>query len=167
MYQPAQRTRQDINGQAIRRRFTLAGVPSAGTSLPTSTATRRGRRESCSACSSTTNAPPVILARQLAFGVATPYVAVPPGLRTLQFTASGEHTAMPLRFAAGTVHTVVVLDAPSGLEADALIDAAGSQTMPAGGAAAGLGGITDLRADSHLRAEKLCHIQPKTLPMDF
>ncbi len=82
-----------------------------------------------------------ILARQLAFGVATSYIAVPPGVRTVQFTASGEHAAMPVQFAAGTVHTIVVLDAPSGLKVDALIDAAGSQTMPAGGASAGLGGM--------------------------
>ena len=48
---------------------------------------------------------------------------------------------MPLRVPAGTVHPIVVLDAPSGLKVDALIDAAGSQTMPAGGASAGLGGM--------------------------
>ena len=37
---------------------------------------------------------PDILARQLAFGVATPYATVSPGVQTVQFTASGAHTAI-------------------------------------------------------------------------
>jgi Domain of unknown function (DUF4397) len=89
----------------------------------------------------TVSSGPGILARQLAFGTATPYVAVPPGVRTVQFTASGEHTAAPVPLAAGTVHTIVVLDAPFGLKVDDLLDAAGSQIMRAGGAEAGLGGM--------------------------
>ena len=76
---------------------------------------------------------PDILARQLAFGVATSYATVSPGVQTVQFTASGAHTAMPVQLAADTVHTIVVLDDPSGLKIDALMDAAGSQTMPKGG----------------------------------
>ena len=76
---------------------------------------------------------PGVLARQLAFGVATSYVAVPAGARTVQFTASSEHTATSVQLAAGTVHTIVVLDAPSGLKVDSLLDAAHSQTArPAG-----------------------------------
>ena len=42
--------------------------------------------------------------------------------------------------AAAFLSTIVVLDDPSGLKVDALIDAAGSQVMPAGGVDAGLGG---------------------------
>ena len=84
---------------------------------------------------------PDILARQLAFGIATSYATVPPGVQAVQFTASGEHTATPVQLAADTVHTIVVLDDPSGLKVDALMDAAGSQTMPTGGAPAGLGGM--------------------------
>ena len=84
---------------------------------------------------------PDILARQLAFGVATSYATVSPGVQTVQFTASGAHTAMPVQLAADTVHTIVVLDDPSGLKVDALMDAAGSQIMPTGGASAGLGGM--------------------------
>jgi len=84
---------------------------------------------------------PGVLARQLAFGVATPYVAVPAGVRTVQFTASSEHTATSVQLAVGTVHTIVVLDAPSGLKVDSLLDAAHSQTAPTGGAEAGLGGM--------------------------
>jgi hypothetical protein len=81
-----------------------------------------------------------VLARQLAFGVATSYVAVAPGAQTVQFAAAGEHAAASVRLAADTVHTIVVLDDSSGLRVDALMDAAGSQIMPKGGAAAGFGG---------------------------
>jgi len=83
---------------------------------------------------------PDVLAQHLAFGVATPYVAVAPGAQTVQFTASGEHAATSVRMAADTVHTIVVLDDSSGLKVDALVDATGSQIMPKGGAAAGFGG---------------------------
>ncbi len=83
---------------------------------------------------------PDVLARQLAFGVATSYVAVAPGEHMVQFTASGEHTATGVRLAADTVHTIVVLDDSSGLKVDALMDAAGSQIMPKGGADTGFGG---------------------------
>jgi len=83
---------------------------------------------------------PDVLARQLAFGLATSYVAVSPGARTVQFTASGEHAATSVSLAPDTVHTIVVLDDSSGLRVDALEDSAGSQIMPKGGAAAGFGG---------------------------
>jgi hypothetical protein len=83
---------------------------------------------------------PDILARQLAFGAATSYATVSPGARTIRFVAPGQHTAMPVTLAAGTVHTIVVLDASSGLKVDAVTDAAGSQIMPNGAVAAGFGG---------------------------
>ena len=83
---------------------------------------------------------PDVLARQLAFGTATSYMAVPPGAQTVQFTTPGQHTAMPVTLAAGTVHTIVVLDGSSGLKVDAVTDAAGSQVMPQGAVAAGFGG---------------------------
>ena len=83
---------------------------------------------------------PDILARQLAFGAATSYRTVSPGARTIRFVASGQHTAMPVTLAAGTVHTIVVLDDASGLKVDAVTDAAGSQIMPKGAVSAGFGG---------------------------
>ncbi|MGH3174031.1 MAG: DUF4397 domain-containing protein, partial [Streptosporangiaceae bacterium] len=46
---------------------------------------------------------PEVLARQLAFGAATSYTAVSPGARTVQFTAPGQHTAMPVTLAADSV----------------------------------------------------------------
>ena len=83
---------------------------------------------------------PDILARQLAFGAATSYAAVSPGAQTMRFAAPGQHTAMPVTLAAGTVHTIVVLDESSGLKADAVTDASGSQIMPKGAVNAGFGG---------------------------
>ena len=47
---------------------------------------------------------------------------------------------MPVTLAAGTVHTIVVLDDSSGLKVDAVTNAAGSRIMPNGAAAAGFGG---------------------------
>jgi hypothetical protein len=81
-----------------------------------------------------------VLARQLAFGLATSYTAVSPGAQTVRFTAPGEHAAMPVKLAADTVHTIVVLDSSSGLRVDNLTDAVGSQIMPAGGVNTGFGG---------------------------
>jgi hypothetical protein len=83
---------------------------------------------------------PDVLARQLAFGAATSYTAVSPGVRTVQFTAPGQHTAMPVTLAADSAHTIVVLDDSSGLKVDAVTDAAGSKIMPKGAISAGFGG---------------------------
>ena len=83
---------------------------------------------------------PAVIARQLAFGTATSYTAVSPGAQTVRFTAPGHNTATPVTLAAGTVHTIVVLDDSSGLKADAVTDAVGSQIMPTGAVPAGLGG---------------------------
>ena len=83
---------------------------------------------------------PDVLARQLAFGAATSYKAIPPGAQTMQFTAPGQRTASPVTLAAGTVYTIVVLDASSGLKVDAVTDAVGSKIMPTGAISAGFGG---------------------------
>ncbi len=81
-----------------------------------------------------------ILASQLAFGAASAYQAVPPGTPAVTFSTPGGHVAMPVTLAAGSVHTIVVLDGTSGLRIDNLTDAAGSPDVPRGGAATGLGG---------------------------
>jgi hypothetical protein len=83
---------------------------------------------------------PDVLARQLAFGSATSYTSVTPGTHMVRFSASGADAGLPVKLAAGTVHTIVVLDDSSGLRVDTLTDAAGSQIMPSGGAATGFGG---------------------------
>jgi hypothetical protein len=81
-----------------------------------------------------------VVARQLAFGSATSYQAIPAGSPTVTFSAPGGHAAMAVTLPAGSVHTVVVLDGASGLQVGNLTDAAGSQDTPQGGAATGLGG---------------------------
>jgi len=91
-----------------------------------------------------------VIARQLAFGSSTQYQAVKPGSRTVTFTAPGDHAAMAVTLAEGSVHTVVVLDAASGLKIDNVTDAAGSMDMPMGGAATGFGGTAPGRTAPHL-----------------
>ena len=81
-----------------------------------------------------------VLARQLAFGSATQYQPVQAGKPTVVFSAPGGHAAMPVTLAAGSVHTIVVLDSAAGLKIDNLTDAAASPVAPRGGAATGLGG---------------------------
>jgi Domain of unknown function (DUF4397) len=81
-----------------------------------------------------------VLARHLAFSSATSYMAVSPGTRTVQFTAPGEQTAMPVKLHPDSVHTIVVLDSSSGLKVDTLTDAVGSEMMPMGGVGTGFGG---------------------------
>ena len=83
----------------------------------------------------------VVLAQQLAFGAVTPYLSVSPGPQNVKFSASGQQTAMSETLAAGSVHTIVVLDGSSGLKVDTLTDAAGSADAPTGGAATGFGGM--------------------------
>jgi hypothetical protein len=81
-----------------------------------------------------------VLARQLTFSSVTPYKAVSAGAHTVKLTASGIRTTKSLTLTADTVHTIVVLDGPSGLKADELTDAVGTAVMPKGGAATGFGG---------------------------
>src|SRR5215472_2049927 len=83
---------------------------------------------------------PDVLARQLAFGLATSYTPVVPGTHTVRFSAPGSDADRQVKLAADTVHTIVVLDDSSGLRVDALTDAVGSQIMPSGGADTGFGG---------------------------
>jgi hypothetical protein len=81
-----------------------------------------------------------MLQSSLKFGAVSSYQTVSPGTATLTVSGGGQATAsVPL--AAGTVHTLVVLDGPDGLQIDDLLDAAGSGTNPAGGAATGFGGM--------------------------
>jgi hypothetical protein len=82
-----------------------------------------------------------VLARNLAFGAVTSYLSVPPGPQNVRFSASGLQTSMAETLAAGSVHTIVVLDSSSGLQVDTLTDAAGSSAEPTGGAATGFGGM--------------------------
>ena len=76
----------------------------------------------------------------LAFGSVSSYQAVSPATATLHVAGASESANSTITLTAGTVHTVVVLDGSKGLVLDNLLDAAGSDAMPAGAAATGFGG---------------------------
>jgi hypothetical protein len=81
-----------------------------------------------------------VLASRQAFGTVTRYGAVSPGALTLRAAGGTEHVTRKIVLAAGSIHTIVVLDDPGHLTLTALEDAAGSARLPAGGAATGFGG---------------------------
>jgi hypothetical protein len=82
-----------------------------------------------------------MLQSSLKFGAVSSYQTVSPGTATLTVSGGGDQATASVPLAAGTVHTLVVLDGPNGLQIDDLLDAAGSGTAPAGGAATGFGGM--------------------------
>jgi uncharacterized protein DUF4397 len=82
-----------------------------------------------------------VIVSKLPFAAVTAYQAVSPGTETV--TASGASSgdaSSTITLAAGSVHTLVVLDGAGGLEIANLEDAAGSAQLPVGGAATGFGG---------------------------
>src|SRR5580692_1849175 len=76
----------------------------------------------------------------LSFGSVSSYQAATPATATLHVSGESETASTAITLAAGTVHTIVVLDGPKGLVLDNFLDAAGSGNAPAGGVATGLGG---------------------------
>ncbi len=91
-----------------------------------------------------------VLVRSLAFGNVTSYKTVSAG--TWPVSAAGETASASesIKLAAGTIHTLVVLDDPGHLTIDNLVDAAGSRVLPAGAAATGLGGTAPAPGSSPL-----------------
>jgi len=82
----------------------------------------------------------MVVTSKLQFDSVTSYQAVTPGTETISVTGAGQDASSRITLAAGTVHTLVVLDGASGLEIANLEDAAGSGRPPAGGASTGFGG---------------------------
>jgi Domain of unknown function (DUF4397) len=80
------------------------------------------------------------VASSLKFGNVTAYQAVSPGTLAVTVGASGSDATSSVTLAAGTVHTLVILDGTSGLEVVNLEDASGSGTPPLGGVSTGFGG---------------------------
>ena len=76
----------------------------------------------------------------LAFGSVSSYQTVSPATARLQVTGESGATNTTVTLAAGTVHTLVVLDGSKGLVLDNFLDAAGSSADPVGGPATGFGG---------------------------
>src|SRR6204780_2352180 len=74
------------------------------------------------------------------FASVSAYQAIPAGTWTMAAIGSGGAATQSVTLAAGTVHTLVVLDGANGLEMISLEDAAGAGKPPLGGAATGFGG---------------------------
>lgn len=96
----------------------------------------------------TVTAGPQVLARRLLFGDVTSYGPARPGTWTVQVTGANGTVSQSVTLAAGTIHTLVVLDGANGLMLGNLEDAAGSTVMPQGGAATGFGGTAPVPAPS-------------------
>jgi hypothetical protein len=77
---------------------------------------------------------------KVSFASVTSYQAVSPGTWTLAATGSDGKATDSVALAAGTFHTLVVLDGSSGREMISREDAAGAGQPPLGGAATGFGG---------------------------
>ena len=84
-----------------------------------------------------------VLSGSLKFASVSAYQAVTPGTETVTVSAlsagAGDANSS-VTLAAGTVHTLVVLDGASGLEVVSLEDASGSGKPPLGGVQTGFGG---------------------------
>jgi Domain of unknown function (DUF4397) len=80
------------------------------------------------------------LTSNLQFGNATNFISVPAGTWTVRAAGPTETASQQVTLAAGTVHTLVVLDDPGTLGIDNLLDAAGSSVAPASGVQTGFGG---------------------------
>jgi hypothetical protein len=76
----------------------------------------------------------------LAFGSVSSYQAVSPGTEALHVAGESQNADSAVTLAAGSVHTIVVLDGSKGLVLDNFVDAAGSGDAPSVAAATGFGG---------------------------
>jgi len=74
------------------------------------------------------------------FASVSSYQAIPAGTWTMAAIGGGSTASQRITFAAGTVHTLVVLDGASGLEMVSLEDAAGAGKPPVGSVKTGFGG---------------------------
>ncbi len=91
-----------------------------------------------------------VIARNVAFGSVTGYKVVSPGTWPVSAAGRTEHTSSTITLAAGTIHTIVVLDDPGDIRLDDLVDAAGSKIAPAGAPATGFGGTATPPGHSEL-----------------
>jgi Domain of unknown function (DUF4397) len=81
-----------------------------------------------------------VLAGGLKFASVSDYQSVSPGTQTVTVSAGATDANSSVTLAAGTVHTLVVLDGANGLEVISLEDASGSGKPPLGGVSTGFGG---------------------------
>jgi len=88
----------------------------------------------------TVTAGSTVLGRSLTFTAVTPYKTVSPGTVTVSAVGTSEHGSGVFSLNPDTVYTLVVLDNSGQLKMTSLVDSAGSQAAPKGGAATGFGG---------------------------
>jgi len=91
-----------------------------------------------------------VLARNVAFASATSYKIVSPGTWDVSAAGPTQRTSSTITLAAGTIHTIVVLDDSGGIRLDDLVDAAGSKVAPSGAPATGFGGMAPRPGHSEL-----------------
>lgn len=91
-----------------------------------------------------------VLVRNLAFAAVTPYKTVPAGTWNVRAAGETGNAAESIHLAAGTIHTLVILDDPGHLAIDNLVDAAGSRVLPAGAVQTGFGGTAPVPGSSPL-----------------
>ncbi len=89
-----------------------------------------------------------VIARDLAFAAVTPYQTVAAGTWNVHAVGESSNAAQSIKLAAGTIHTLVILDDPGHITIDNLVDAAGSRVLPAGAAATGFGGTAPVPGSS-------------------
>ena len=90
-------------------------------------------------CSCAPGAPGDI-ATDVSSGSVSAYTPIPAGTWTMSATGPSATASLPVTLVAGTVHTEVVIDGPSGIEIVNLLDSAGSGQPPTGGVGTGFGG---------------------------
>ncbi len=91
-----------------------------------------------------------VIARNVPFASVTSYKIVKPGDWKISAAGPTGRTSSNIALAAGTIHTIVVLDDPGRLFLDDLVDAAGSKVAPGGAPATGFGGTAPQPGHSEL-----------------
>jgi hypothetical protein len=83
-------------------------------------------------------------------GFVSQQTPIPTGTWTMTATGTSATASLPVALAAGTVHTEIVIAAPSGIEILNVTDAAGAGQAPTGGVGSGFGGTAPHPAGSSL-----------------
>ncbi len=91
-----------------------------------------------------------VIARHVPFASVTAYKVVKPGTWNVSADGRTARTSSDITLAAGTIHTIVVLDDPGHLTLDDLVDAAGSRVIPATAPQTGFGGTAPVPGHSEL-----------------
>jgi hypothetical protein len=82
-----------------------------------------------------------LFGRNLIFASATPFESLPRGSYLVRADGSTEAASDHVALRPGTIHTLVVLDAPGHLRLVDLTDAVGAKTLPTAAPATGFGGL--------------------------